>query len=136
MGSATDYFENLILDAMLGDDHAVNMPDVVYIGLFVEEPGDSASGLEVDSVDTGYARVAVQNDSDNWPNATSGVKVNGMPVEFPVALDSWGTIGWFGVFDEEEDGNLLVWGEIATDITPEAGNAPFFGAGALAITCD
>lgn len=134
--SATSYFENLILDAILGDDHGASIPDPVYVGLFTTEPDDGGNGDEVPSSGTGYARVEVANDSTNWPLATDGQKSNGVTIQFPLAVSSWGDITHFGIFDEAEDGNLLVYGEVATPTTPDIGNAPFFGVASLFITCD
>lgn len=134
--SATSYFENLILDAILGDDRGANIPATVYVGLFTSEPDDGGGGDEVPSSGTGYARVSVTNNSTNWPTATDGQKSNGTEVQFPIAVSSWGDITHFGVFDDAEDGNLLVYGEVSNPTTPDVGNAPFFGVASLFITCD
>lgn len=134
--SATSYFENLILDAILGDDHGANIPATVYVGLFTSQPDDGGAGDEVPTSGTGYSRVSVTNNSTNWPIATDGQKSNGVKIQFPLAVSSWGDITHFGIFDDAEDGNLLVYGEVATPTTPDVGNAPFFAVASLFITCD
>lgn len=134
--SATSYFENLVLDAILGDSKGTDIPDTVYVGLFTSEPDDGGAGDEVSEASTGYARVAVDNDDTNFPAASSGTKVVATEVQFPLAVDVWGTITHVGIFDAATDGNLLVYGEIVSPISPVAGNAPFFAAFTLAVTCD
>lgn len=134
--SATSYFENLVLDAILGSDKGADIPSTVYVGLFTSAPDDGGNGDEVLSPGTGYARVAVANTTDNWPDAASGTKVCAIKVQFPLVVASWGDLSHFGVFDAATDGNLLVYGEIATPVTPDVGNAPFFAPFTLAVTCD
>lgn len=134
MGSATTTYENEILDAILGDDNATNMPDTVYIGLFTSEPSDGGGGSEVTG--NGYARVAVTNNSTNWPDATDGEKRNGATITFPQATNSWGTIQWYGLFDASSGGNLMMWGGLANSIAPTSGDTPFFSAGGIIIGLD
>lgn len=134
--SATNYFENLVLDAILGTSKGTAIPATVYVGLFTTAPDDGGAGTEVSVTGTGYARVAVTNDDDNWPAAENGTKVNGTKIQFPLAVTTWGDITHFGIFDAATDGNLLVYGEVATPTTPDVGNAPFFAAFSLAVLCD
>lgn len=134
--SATSYFEDLVLDAIFGDDAASNLPSVYYIGLFTSAPDDGGGGDEVSSVGTGYSRVMLTNNSTNWPMATSGQKVNGVKIQFPMALAPWGDITDFALFDEATDGNMLVYGEVTVPTSPDIGNAPFFAVSTLSISCD
>ncbi|MGW8178496.1 MAG: phage tail fiber protein [bacterium] len=136
MGSATSYFENLCLDAILGDNKGASMPATVYVALFTTTPDDGGGGTEVSTTGTGYARVAVTNNSTNWPAAAGGIKSNGTTVTFPTATDSWGNIQWVAIYDAATAGNMLLWGETSSTITPVTGNTPFFSAGGFAITCD
>lgn len=136
MGSATSYFENLVLNSILGDDAGAGMPATVYVALFTSIPDDGGGGTEVSTTGTGYARVAVTNNSTNWPDATGGIKYNGTTIQFPTAIDSWGTISWVAIYDAATAGNMLLWGETSTDMTPIAGNAPYFSAGGFAVTAD
>jgi hypothetical protein len=134
--SATSYFENLVLDAILGSGRGADIPATVYVGLFTSAPDDGGNGDEVPSTGTGYARVAVANTDDNWPDAASGTKVAAVKIQFPLVVSSWGDLSHFGIFDSATGGNLLVYGEIATPTAPDVGNAPFFAAFTLAVTCD
>lgn len=134
--SATNYFENMVLDAVLGTARGSSVPATVYVGLFTSAPDDNGTGDEVVSSGTGYARVSVANDTDHWPNANLGNKVNGSKIQFPLAVSSWGVISHFGIFDAATSGNLLVSGQVASPISPAVGNAPFFAPFSLVVTCD
>lgn len=137
MGSAADFYEDMILDAILGVDHAPNMPDTVHIALFIEQPNDSNSlAFEVPGTGTGYARVAVPNDGDHWMVAVSGVKRNAAKIQFPLASGAWGECRWWGIYDAATFGNLIVWGELPSYLSPTSGNAPYFDSGGLAVLCD
>lgn len=134
--SATSYFENMVLDALLGDNHGASLPATVYVSLFTSAPDDAGGGDEVPETGTGYSRVGVTNDTTHWPMAASGQKFNGVKIQFPMALAPWGDITHFGVHDASSGGNLLVYGEVATLTLPDVGNAPYFDIFALAVTCD
>lgn len=134
--SATSYYENIVLDAAYGDDSGSTMPSIYYVGLFTSAPDDGGGGDEVSPTGTGYARVAVANNSTNWPIATGGQKSNGTKIQFPMAISPWGNITHWGLFDDASDGNLLVYGEVAIVTSPDVGNAPYFAISTLVITCD
>jgi len=134
MGSATTTYENVILDSILGTDHSAAFGDSVYIGLFVTEPSDGGGGTEV--AGNGYARVEVDNTDANWPPAISGEKRNGNLITFPQATGAWGDIDWYGIWDAQSGGNLILWGSLQTTKSPVAGNQPFFDVGGIVIRQD
>lgn len=136
MSTVTDYAENLVLDAILGDDHSSAFPDSVYVALFTQNPTEAGTGTEVSDVGTGYLRVEVENDSTNWPDATSSIKSNGTTITFPEALDAWGIVTHWGICDAGSGGNVLIYGELAVSISPVEGNAPYFAPGTLTFGCD
>src|SRR5690606_31852043 len=106
------------------------MPATVYVALYTTEPSSGGGGTEPSSFD-GYDRVQVDNDSDAWPNASSGIKANGELITFPTASSAWGTVQWVALLDEGD--NILVWGSLASPVSPSAGNTPFFEAGDLTV---
>lgn len=136
MGSATNYFENVILDSILGSNRGSGSPSTVYIALFTSAPDDGGGGTEVISTSTGYARVAVTNNTTNWPAAYAAVKSNGAKIQFPTATAAWGDITHFAIYSAATSGNMLLWGELTSPISPLTGNAPFFAAGSINVTCD
>jgi hypothetical protein len=111
-GSKSDFLELELLDHVLGNA-AYTAPATTHIALFTVAPTDTGGGTEV----TGgsYARVAFTNNATNWPAASSGLKQNGVAINFAQASADWGTVVAFGIFDASTSGNLLYWGWLGTD---------------------
>jgi len=134
MSGKSDYLELKLLDHVLGAT-VFTTPATVYVGLFSVTPGDPGGGTELSG--NGYARVAVTNNTTNWPNAAAGSKSNGTDIVFPTATPSdWTAAVAFGIFDASVAGNLLVWGALTGTVTVLAGETPQFNAGDLTYTED
>lgn len=133
-GSFSDYLEDKLLNHVFGAT-AYSSPGTLYIALFTAAPSDSGGGTEV----TGgsYARVAVTNNTTNFPNA-SGTnptsKANGTTITFPTASASWGTVVAFGIFDASSGGNLIAWADLTANKTIGSGDTASFAASSLTIT--
>lgn len=138
MGSLSDTYENAMLDSILGDDHSARFPATVYLALFTTMPTDSTGGVEV--VGGSYARVAVTNDSAEWPDAAGGVKTNGNDITFPAPTANWGNVvGWALMDDNVAAGTAhqVAWGELtAPTAVPNGAPAVKFPAGSLSISGD
>jgi hypothetical protein len=137
MGSLSDGYENVVLDAILGDGAAASMPDPVYIALFTVMPTDDSFGTECTGAS--YARVSLANNSTNWPNASGGQKSNGVAVTFPTLTESWGTIVGWAIMDHgslQDVTSIIVYNELADPVTPGVGDIPEFAIGALVIEAD
>ena len=132
-GSKSDYLENKLLDHVLGNV-AYTAPTTVYVALYTVAPADSGGGTEVSG--GGYARVAVANNSTNWPAASGGSKSNGVDITFPTATADWGTVVAFGIFDASTGGNLLYWATLTTSKSVLNGDTAKFSAGSITITED
>jgi hypothetical protein len=132
-GSKSDYLENKLLDHVLGNV-AYTAPTTVYVALYTVAPADSGGGTEVSG--GGYARVAVANNSTNWPAASGGSKSNGVDITFPTATADWGTVVAFGIFDASTGGNLLYWATLTTSKSILNGDTAKFAAGSITITED
>jgi hypothetical protein len=107
--SKSDYMENKALDGRYGGPDFVR-PATVYVGLFTATPSDAGGGTEVSG--GAYARVAVTNNSTNFPAAASGSKSNGTAITFPTLTANAGTAVAFGTFDASTAGNLMDWGAL------------------------
>lgn len=132
MSSATDTEENSILKARFGGA-ADAVPATWYVALTTTTPTDSAAGTEV----TGgsYARVAVTNNTTNFPAPTTGVISNGAAFTFPAPTANWGTVTHFELWDAASAGTRRYWGALASSRTVNNGDsAPSFAVGALTIT--
>lgn len=130
MGGLSTYLKNKLQDAALGAGYS--KPGTVYIALYTAAPNADGGGTEV----TGgsYARIAVTNNSTNWPNATAGAKANGTVITFAAASDVWGTVTHWGIFDALSGGNLMWWGSLGTSVAPVAGSVVKFNAGQFTLT--
>lgn len=128
---------NKVLDAQLGAV-AYTAPATVYIGLWAAaslSAGSTGSTAgEVSTTSTGYARVAVTNNTTNWPAAASGSKSNANAINFPSPTASWGTVGQVAICDAAAAGNILYWGDLSSAQTINTGNTVSFAANALTVT--
>lgn len=136
MGSKSDYLEAKVLDLVLGAN-AFSAPATVYMALFSVTPSDAGGGTEL----TGgsYARVAITNNTTNWPNSTGTsptTKNNGTTITFPTATADWATAVAWGLFDASSNGNLLYWGALAENKTVFNGDTASFAANNITITED
>lgn len=136
-GSKSDFLENKILDLVLGAV-AYTAPTTVYIALFTDTntatQRDAGTVTEVSG--GSYARVAVTNNTTNWPAASAGSKSNGTAITFPTSTASWGTVTAFGIYDASTAGNLLYWGDLTASQAVGTNNTLSFQVGQLTVTED
>lgn len=137
MAGVSDYLENKILDHLLGNT-PYTAPTTVYLALFTVAPNfeTGAGGTEVSTTSTGYARLAVSNNTTNFPNASAGSKSNGTTLTFATPLTSWGTVVAYGVYDASTVGNLLFGNNLTNSKTINLGDTVSFAVGALSLTLD
>lgn len=133
---ASDSRERAILDAIFGS----GSPATWYVGLTTTVPNDDGSGFTQPS-DGSYARVAVTNNSTNFPAATttSGrtVKKNGTAITFPNPTGLWGSIVGIGFFTASSGGTPEITQLLDDVITVASGNTPVeIAANELEIECD
>lgn len=124
--------ENM-LDAALGNETTTPLAvATVHIALSTADPGPAGAGFAEPSPPNGYARVAVSNTPTEWPAATSGIKLNGVDIDFPAATaGGWGTVTHFGIFVVTTGGVVSMWGELDTPLLVNDGDQLQFNTGAL-----
>lgn len=132
--SLSDTYENVVLDALLGDGKAAAMPATVYVALFTAAPGETGGGTEVSG--GAYDRVAVANTTVNWPDAAAGQKSNGVAIEFIEATASWGTISHFALMDAATGGDVIIYGALTTSKPIASGEQAVFAPTTLVLTAD
>lgn len=133
-GSASDYLENKVADHILGGPDFTR-PATVYVGLWTSTLTDSSTGSSAGEVSGGgYSRVAVTNNTTNWPAATGGVKKNGTDITFPQATGNWGTVTDFAILDAATGGNILFYGTLDVAKTIGTGDTFKFPANNITIT--
>jgi hypothetical protein len=100
-----------------------------YVSLHTGDPGNT--GLTEVSGGA-YARQGPITFANAGNNPT--VASNSAIITFPVATGSWGTIGYFGVWDAATAGNFRGSGALTTAKAVNSGDTARFAAGALTIT--
>lgn len=130
-GSFSDYLENKVLDEVFGAT-AFAAPATVYVELYTAAPSDAGGGTPVSG--GSYARLAVTNNTTNFPNASGGSKTNGTAFTWGAASANWGTIVAMGFFDASSAGNLLAWADLTTSKAVNTGDIASFPASSITIT--
>ena len=126
MSAMSDYLENEILDHILSVG-SFTMPSAVYLGLSVASMADDASGTEL--AGSGYARQAVP-----FSAAASGTTSNSGAITFPTATGTWGSIGFWSLWDALSSGNMLLHGSFSAAKSIASGDVLRVSAGDLDIT--
>lgn len=134
MSGFANTIASLVLNHLFGKT-TYSAPGTYYIGLSTKNPGD-AGDMTGEPVGGNYARVAVTNDTVNFPAAVDGSKANGTKIEFPEATGNWGTITHFFLADALSAGNVIASGALEYPKQVESGDAFYFDAGDLTIKLD
>jgi hypothetical protein len=112
MAGISNYLADPINDWLHGGSAAYTPSGTTYFALMTVMPTGAGGGTEVSG--GSYARVAVTNNSTNWPASTSGVKANGTAITFPTATADWGLIVGIAEYSASTSGNLLTFAPLAT----------------------
>lgn len=136
MAGITDYLEGKTMDHLFGGT-VFPPPATLYFALYTTLPDTEtgASGTEVSG--GSYVRVAVTNNTTNFPNYAAGSKSNGTVITFPTPTANWGAVVGVGVLDAASAGNPWIYRTLTTPKTINNGDpAPSFAIGAFALTVD
>ncbi len=109
---------------------SVTRPTAWYIALFTSNPAEDASGTEVSTSGTAYARQTVAF------SVSGNLATNSAAVEFPTATASFGTVSHIGVFDASTSGNLIAYSALSASKAISTGDVFRVPAGDLDITLD
>lgn len=131
MGRISDSFANQLLDLAFSKA-TNNFPATLYVGLSTTTPTNTG-GSVTEPAGGSYARVAVTNNSTNFPAATARSKSNGTDIVFPTATGSWGTITHFVMYDALTGGNFVAWGALTVPVSVISGATVTFATGSLVI---
>jgi hypothetical protein len=128
--SGSAYLEIATLGQWLGGVTAT-VPATVYVALF------DVTGAELTSVNAlGYTRVALTNNTTNWPTPTGSQPAsvaNGIAVTFPVATATWPAAVAFAIYDAATSGHQLFYGLLSTPSIAVLGNQISFPIGTLIV---
>jgi hypothetical protein len=109
---------------------SVTRPTAWYIALFTSNPDEDASGTEVSTSGTAYARQSVTF------SVSGNTATNTAAIEFPTATASYGTVTHVGVFDAASAGNLIAYAALTTSKAIDTGDVLRLPANDLDVTMD
>jgi hypothetical protein len=133
----SSYLSKKLLDDVLGAT-AYTGPATVYVALWTSAlDGTSTGATAGETAYTGYARVAITNNTTNFPAATgssNGSKNNANAITFAANGGAASTITYVCLVDSASGaGNILWWGSI-TSTTINSGDTPQINANGLTVT--
>ena len=120
-----DCYSNYLRDLISSHLHGkttFTAPATTYFALMTVAPTAAGGGTEA----TGgtYARVAVTNNTTNWPASSGQTQSNGVAINFGTATSNLGTIVAIAEYDAATSGNLLTFAALTTSVTINTGQ-PF-----------
>lgn len=134
--SFSTYAENAVLNHLLGGPD-YSRPGTVYLAACTSAPTDDVAGAEPSiGLATGYARVAIPNDSAHFPQSAGGTKTNGLSIAFPQANAAWGLVTHFEVYDAPSAGNRICYGPAVVAKTVAMGDVLEVAVNGFILTLD
>jgi len=127
--SFSDTFETRVLTWVFTNGSATR-PTAWYLALFTTDPADDASGTEVSTSGTAYARQSATF------SVTGDTASNTAAIEFPTATASYGTVSHVGVFDASTGGNLIAYAALTTSKAIDTGDVLRINSAELDVTLD
>ena len=127
--SLSNTFETTVLTWLLTSS-AATRPTAWYVALFTSNPAEDASGTEVSTSGTAYARQSVTF------TVSGNTASNSAAIEFPTATASYGTVTHVGVFDASSGGNLIAYAALTTSKAIDTGDVMRIPASDLDVTMD
>lgn len=134
MGSLGDYAENKLLEHITGK--AYYSSPVAYISLSTADHTDTGVTTGEPVTTAGYIRQATS--AGHWSSAAAGAIVNAGAITMNQATSAWGTIAYFGLWDNATPGSggLIAWGAVSPTKSITSGDTLQFAANAISITAD
>lgn len=127
--SFSNTFETRVLTWVFTSSSATR-PTAWYMALFTSNPADDASGTEVSTSGTAYARQSATF------TVSGDTASNSAAIEFPTATASFGTVSHVGVFDASTGGNLIAYAALTTSKAIDTGDVFRIPSGDFDVTLD
>ncbi len=125
--SFSDTFETHVLNYVFTAT-SVTRPTAWYLALFTSNPADDASGNEVSTSGTAYARQSATFTVSGDTASTNAA------IEFPTATASFGTVSHVAVFDASTGGNMIAYAALTASKAIDTGDVFRVPSGDLDIT--
>ena len=100
----TNYLADKLVNATVRNI-GYTTPAKVYLALFKTNPTKEFIGIEVTG--ESYTRPNV-----TFAEPVDGVSQNPAQITYAVATTNWGDVGWVGIMDSKEGGNLLYFAKL------------------------
>ena len=127
--SFSNTFETHVLNYVFTTT-SVTRPTAWYLALFTSNPAEDASGTEVSTSGTAYARQSAAF------TVSGNTASNSSAIEFPTATASYGTVTHVGVFTASTSGTLIAYAALSTSRAIDTGDVFRVPSGDLDITLD
>lgn len=128
-------YANLILDALLGDNHVAASASTWWLALSSTNP-DAAGGNWTEPSGNGYVRFSFANTTANWSVANARGKQTNVDITMATPTGAgWGTLGYYGWWDAVTGGTFIIGGQLQVANTYTAGVTPYFPAGSIVVEC-
>lgn len=127
--SFSNYLETELLDHVFTNS-AYTSPTAVYVSLHTANPNEDASGAEVSTSGTAYARQA------GTFSVTGNTATTTAAIEYATATASYGTVTHVGIWDASSAGNMLAYAALTASKAISTGDVFRIPAGDLDITLD
>jgi len=127
--SFSNTFETHVLNYVFTTT-SVTRPTAWYLALFTSNPAEDASGTEVSTSGTAYARQSAAF------TVSGNTASNSSAIEFPTATASYGTVTHVGVFTASTSGTLIAYAALSTSKAIDTGDVFRVPSGDLDITLD
>jgi len=109
---------------------SVTRPTAWYLALFTSNPAEDASGTEVSTSGTAYARQSATFTVSGNTASNSGA------IEFPTATASYGTVSHVGIYTASTGGDLIAYAALSTSKAIDTGDVFRVPDGDLDVTLD
>lgn len=109
---------------------SVTRPTAWYLALFTSNPAEDASGTEVSTTGTAYARQSATFTVSGNTASNSGA------IEFPTATASYGTVSHVGIYTASTGGDLIAYAALSTSKAIDTGDVFRVPDGDLDVTLD
>ena|ERR1700742_570042 len=124
---ASDIAEREMADAFFGGGATTWAPATWYLALSTTQPNDDGTNF-TEPVGGSYARVAVVNNSTNFPAAVTnaGVTTKSLATtqSFPTPTGLWGLQLYYGWFKLSTGDTVRFFNPLDVPITIQSGNTP------------
>jgi len=127
--SFSNTFETHVLNYVFTTT-SVTRPTAWYLALFTSNPAEDASGTEVSTSGTAYARQSAAF------TVSGNTASNSSAIEFPTATASYGTVTHVGVFTASTSGDLIAYAALSSSKAIDTGDVFRVPSGDLDITLD